>query len=186
MPIENNQFDLTTISDVILHVRYTASPATNLDLGKAAKENLAAQLPASGVSLLVLNHQFGSAWHRFLHPGNDTEQQLVFTLGREQLPFYTQGKTITLTGLDLIVEGPETISFDVKLTTPGAGAVNEAMNPDPIFGGRQHLGKSGFAPNSELIGDWVIQIKKAADGDWKSLQSGDLRNAYLIAGFKSA
>jgi hypothetical protein len=183
MPIENNQFDLSTISDVILHIRYTAAP---LDLGKAARENLTAQLPASGASLLVLNHQFGSAWHRFLHPGNDAEQQLAFTLGREHLPFYAQGKTIALTGLDLIVEGPKTISFDVRLTTPGATTVVEAkMDPKDEFGGRQHLGKKDFAQNAELFGDWVIQVKKADDEDWKSLHPGDLHNTYLIVGFKS-
>jgi hypothetical protein len=181
---ENNQFDLSTISDVILHVRYTSSPTTKEILKQAAKANLAAKLPTEGRSLLVLNQHFGSAWHRFLHPGEGAEQRLAFTLGREHLPFYTQGKTVTLTGLDLIVEGPETISFDVKLTTPGTDAVDELMKPDAIFGDRQHLGKSDFAPNADLIGDWVIQIKKEATDDWKSLQPGDLRNAYFIVGFR--
>jgi hypothetical protein len=188
MPVESNQFDLSTISDVILHVRYTASAATNGNLAKAAKANLATQLPTAGASLLVLNHQFGSAWQRFLHPNEGAEQLLAFTLGREHLPFYAQNPaiTITLTGLDLIVESPETGAFDVKLTTPGATASDEIMDSEDAFGGRQHLGKTSFTPSAHLLGDWVIQIKKAADGDFKSLKPEDIRNAYLVVGFKMA
>jgi Tc toxin complex TcA C-terminal TcB-binding domain/Neuraminidase-like domain len=192
LPIDSNQFDLATISDVILHIRYTAMPGTNGNLRTAAKASLAAKLPTAGVSLLVLNHQFGPAWQRFLHPNEGAEQSLNFTLGPEYLPFYARAAAnisaanISLAAVDLIVESTETGSFTVKLTTPGKPAVEIPMDPKAAFGGHQHLAKTDFTPNTALLGDWVIQIKKTPAGDYKSLQPSDLRNAYLVLGFKTA
>jgi hypothetical protein len=147
---------------------------------------VAAVLPPSGLRLLVLNHEFGSAWHRFLHPDGGTDQTLSFTLGHEHLPFYARGKNITLTKVDLIVESPETGSFAVKLKVPGAAAASdEAMDPDAAYGGRQHLAKAfPNAANAPLLGEWQIQIRKAADTDFRSLEPEDVRNAYLVLGFK--
>jgi len=187
LPRENNQFDLATVSDVVLHVRYTATPSGDANLINAAKNHVAAVLPSAGRRLLVLNHEFGTAWQRFLHPDEGADQTLSFTLGREHLPFYARGKNINLTKVDLIVESPETGSFAVKLKVPGAAAASDgAMNPDPAYGGRQHLAKSGFAANAPLLGDWQIQIKKAADADFKSLEPDDVQNAYLVLGFKTS
>ncbi|WP_042206837.1 Tc toxin subunit A-related protein [Paenibacillus durus] len=188
LPQENNQFDMSTISDVIIHLRYTAKASGNLDLVKAAKDNVAAILPPSGKRLLVLNHEFGTAWQRFLHPVAGAEQVLTFALDREHLPFYARGKSnINLTKIDLFVETKETGSFSAKLKVPGAAAASdETMNPDPAFGGSQHLAKSGFAAGVPLLGEWQLQIKKSADTDFKSLQPGIIRNAYLVVEFKTS
>ncbi|MFM1653413.1 neuraminidase-like domain-containing protein [Brevibacillus sp. B_LB10_24] len=187
LPQENNQFDLSTISDVILHIRYTARASSNQGLIHAAQTNLRTVLPSAGIRLLVLNHEFGTAWQRFLHPDGNSEQILAFTLERMHLPFYARGKTnINLTHVDLLVEGKETGSFDVKLKVPGVSASDETMDPDPSYGERQHLVKSGFASGTPFLGEWRLQIKKVADGDFRSLQPGDIRNAYLVLGFKTS
>ena len=187
LPKENNQFELATVSDVILHVSYTATPSGDVNLITAAKDHVTAVLPSAGLRLLVLNQEFSTAWHRFLHPEGGTDQILSFTLGLEHLPFYARGKNIALTKVDLIVESPETGSFDVKLKVPGAAtASDETLDPKPAYGGRQHLAKSSFAANAPLLGEWQIQIKKAADGDFKSLEPEDVQNAYLVLGFKTS
>jgi peptidoglycan hydrolase-like protein with peptidoglycan-binding domain len=188
LPRENNQFDLATISDVILQVRYTATPSGDVNLISAAKNHVAAVLPSKGLRLLVLNHEFGTAWQRFLYPDEGVDQTLSFTLGREHLPFYARGKkNINLTKVDLIVESPEKGSFAVKLKIPGAAASDELMEPnEATYGGRQHLAKSSFASNAALLGDWQIQIKKSTDGDFKSLNREDVQNAYLVLGFKTS
>jgi hypothetical protein len=116
------------------------------------------------------------------------DQTLSFTLGREHLPFYARGKSnINLTAVDLIVESKETGSFEVKLKVPGAAAPPaEAMDPSATYGGRQHPAKAGFAPTAPLLDAWQIQIKKAGATDYKSLHPDDIRNAYLILGFKTS
>ena len=187
LPQDCNQFDLATVSDVILHVRYTAVASGDTNLIDAAKAHLAAILPTAGTRLIVINQEFGSQWHRFLNADDGAPQVLNITLGREHLPFYARNKTtLALTSLDLVAEGTETGGFAVKLTPPGAmQASDEAMPPDPAFGGRQHLAKSGFTPTAALLGDWKLQIRRDADADFSSLPATAIRNAYFVLGFKA-
>lgn len=186
LPKDNNQFDLATIADVILHVRYTARASGDVNLTTAARNHVAAVLPPAGLRLMVLNQEFSTEWHRFLHPDDGADQTLSFTLGREHLPFYARGKTtINLTKVDLIVESMDAGNFAVKLKIPGAAAASdEALDVDAVYGGRQHLAKGGFAANAPLLGQWQFQIKKAAAANFKLLKPEDVQNAYLVLGFK--
>ena len=106
LPRENNQFDVSTIADVILHVRYMARDSGDTTLTTAARNNLKTVLPTSGVRLFVLNREFASEWGRFLSPGDGNDQVLKLTLGRDHLPFYARdtSKTITLTKVVLIAD----------------------------------------------------------------------------------
>ena len=91
MPPENNQFDFSTISDVILHIQYTARDG-GANLATAAQALLSNTLPTSGVQLLSLKHQFPTEWHRFLNPDSEgADQELKLHLGREHYPFYAKG-----------------------------------------------------------------------------------------------
>jgi hypothetical protein len=187
LPRENNQFDLATVSDVILHVRYTARPSGDINLTQAAKANLAAVLPPRGLRMLVLNQEFGSEWHRFLHPTAGQDQTLSFNLRLEHLPFYARGKAkINLTKVDLIVEGASGANYSVELTSPGGPATVNAMNPDPAYEGRQSMAKGNFSQEALVLGDWQIKIQRAGAADFKSLPDEDLKNAYLILGFKTS
>jgi peptidoglycan hydrolase-like protein with peptidoglycan-binding domain len=187
LPRENNQFDFATISDVILHVRYTSRQSGDQALINAAKVQLATILPSSGLRLFELNQEFSAAWQRFLRPAAGADQLLTFTIGLEHLPFYARGKsTITLTKVDLIADGMEKGNFDVRLKIPGATATNEVMTPAGAFGNRQHLAKTGFAANVPVLGEWQLQIKKAAGTDFKSLGLNDINDAYLVLGFKTS
>ncbi|WP_308636277.1 Tc toxin subunit A-related protein [Paenibacillus silvisoli] len=189
MPQENNRFDMSTVSDVILHIRYQAKASGNLALIQAAKDNAAATLPAEGARLFVLNHEMATAWQRFLHPTEDGgDQTLTIALGQEHLPFYARGKAnINLTKVDLVVESRIVGNFELKLHVPGAAAAFDAlMEPDAAYGNRQHLSKSGFAANAPLLGEWKFQLRKEGAADFKSLKPEDIRNAYLILGFKTS
>ncbi len=187
LPKENNQFDLATIADVIFHVRYTAKAGDD-DLAAAAKTHVAAVLPSQGLRLLALNRELSTEWHRFLHPDGGADQTLSFTLGLEHLPFYARGKThINLTTVDLIVESPETGSFDVALKVPGAATASDgALDPNPAYGNRQHLARSGFPAIAPLLGQWEIKIRKSADETFRSLRPEDIQNAYMVLGFKTS
>lgn len=113
---------------------------------------------------------------------------MLFTLGLEQIPFYARGKTnINLTGVSLIAEGAKGTNYNVELTPPaGPKLDNNALNPDPAYGGRQSMVKGGFAPQAKVLGDWQLKIQRAGAADFKSLPAEDLRNAYLVLGFKTS
>jgi peptidoglycan hydrolase-like protein with peptidoglycan-binding domain len=194
LPRENNQFDLSTVSDVILQIRYIARPSGDTNLTQAAKDNLATILPPLGLRMFVLNQEFSGEWYRFLHPQEGKDQVLMFTLGTEHLPFYARGKKNTnLTEVNLIVDGAVKaddgtgVDYNVELTPPGGPAVPDIpMKPDSDYGGRQSLEKDGFAQQARVLGDWKFRVQRTGAADFKSLQPDDLKNAYLVLGFKTS
>lgn len=90
MPRENNQFDFETITDVIMHLRYTAreggeafKKAVNTDLEDIFKNT---------VLLVNLRQEFSTEWYRFLHD-EQGEQSLIADL-KTRLPFIARDKTV--------------------------------------------------------------------------------------------
>jgi len=186
LPKEYNQFDFNTISDVILHIRYTAKDGSQ-GLYDQSIANLAAILPKSGTLILALNRDFSGEWHRFLYPGADVDQELDLTLKLEHLPFYMRNKNVSLTTLDLMVESSYAGSFNVKLQLPAATSFTDKdMSADTTFGGifSMHMDITGKVP---VLGDWRIKLKKDSDTDtltsFRKLSPDDVKNAYLILGF---
>lgn len=100
LPSDFRQFDYATISDVALHIRYTAREG-GAPLRTAATENLAelvADTGSTGLGLLLsLRHDFPGDWAAFLAGAGD----FTATLRREHFPYLTQGETITIAGFDI-------------------------------------------------------------------------------------
>lgn len=186
LPKENNQFDFATISDVILHIRYTAKVG-DTNLFNAASSNLESALPANGVSILALNHELSTEWHKFLHPGDNKDQELVFTLEKKHLPFYARNKDpnkIKLSNLDLIMESTHSGNFDVRLQVPGMDSPTDGVTSiDPEFGQLHHLEKEYTPPLKPILGDWKILLKKDSEDSFQKLSSDDIHNAYLVFSF---
>ncbi|MBE3200237.1 MULTISPECIES: Tc toxin subunit A-related protein [Parafrankia] len=187
LPPEDNTFDLATISDVVLSVRYTAL-AGSTALATTARTNRAAVVPVNGVRLIVLDQELPREWQRFLSPGTDTDQVLTFTLDRRYLPFVFRSATnLRLTRLDLIVESEVTGPFEVQLMVPGgAGASTETLAPDLAMRGAHHLVKTAFNPPTSPLGTWTMKIRRSGAPDFRSLSPDDLREAYLVVGFTSS
>lgn len=190
---EHNLFDLASVSDVVLHVRYMARPGEDTNLTQAAKDHLDAVLPTQGLRMFTLNHDFSSAWYRFVHAPQDEDQALVFMLGLEHLPFYARGKkNIHLASVQLIVEGAQAddgtgLDYSVELTPPGGPALPDLpLVPDPVYGGRQSLAKTGFAAQALVVGEWRLKIQREGAADFQSLLPDELRNAYLVLGFTTS
>ena len=192
LPQANNQFDLASISDVVMHVRYTARSG-GPSLAQAATTHLNTILPQNGIRMLALNQEFGTEWHRFLHPETGQDQVLEIELDRRHLPFYARGrKTVILAAVDLIVEGARNtdgtgVKYLVELTSPdGTVTPNLALDPSGTFGDHQHVGKNDFASDATLLGKWKLRIQRLGATDFKSLPTTDFRNAFLVFGFRTA
>ena len=97
LPKDYPAFDHATISDVILHVRYTARQGVDGTKVKTALADLFLQASQSNLALLFsLRHDFPTEWSAFVNgTGNFTA-----TIRKEYFPYITQGKTINITGLD--------------------------------------------------------------------------------------
>jgi hypothetical protein len=89
-------FDYDTISDVMLHIRYTAREGGAL-LGRSALESLKMLVEESRapgpVRLFSVRHEFPTEWSRFRNqPPAAGERRLTFTLRPEHYPFWIHGR----------------------------------------------------------------------------------------------
>ncbi|WAI00932.1 Tc toxin subunit A-related protein [Methanogenium organophilum] len=188
LPKENNQFDFSTISDVILHIRYTAEAGDN-NLVNAAKANIELVLPNAGFLFIILNHEFGNEWYRFIHPSEEPDQELVFTLENKHLPFYARNKISKLNKVDLIVESTHEDIYSFKLQLPGTiTSTLEQMVVDQIDKGVHHFEKSDIPQGTPVLGkwkffDWKIQLKEEYEHPVRKLKSDDIKNAYMIINY---
>jgi hypothetical protein len=101
------QFDYNTISDVILHLRYTARGGGGL-LRKEAVKNVATTIEAAqaagSVRLFSVRHEFPTEWAKFQGqtPGADQRSELALTLREEHYPFWSQGRLNSVLREDLL------------------------------------------------------------------------------------
>jgi hypothetical protein len=117
-------FDYDTITDVILHIHYTARDGGQL-LRDAASSNLQAQIEsgtATGSSrLLSIRHEFPSEWHRFTAtdagPGTETRPRagLTLNLRREHYPYFAGAGPSALAGVQLIARPKDSFVGDVSV-----------------------------------------------------------------------
>lgn len=191
LPVENNQFDLASVSDVILHLRYTARASGETSFENAARDNLKVKLPASGLGLFSLTHDFATEWHRFLHPLAGEDQVLRFTVRREHLPFFMRNKAgLTLNRINMLVEGKSGVSYTLELTPPMSQTVQGDLKAGlPSYGERQVFLHEGFTiqppalGEPQVLGEWQVKIQKQGAPDFRSLSDEEFSNAYLVAAY---
>ena len=103
--VELAQFDFNTISDVILHLRYTARDGGDLLKNSAIDalmKNLDAMMKLAEDSggfyrLFSLRHDFPTEWAAFVNGTGD----FTATIRKDYFPYFTQGKQINIESLDL-------------------------------------------------------------------------------------
>ena len=117
LPAVLRAFDYGTISDVILHIRYTARDAGD-PLAAAATKELIAMLDAAGESrqsvMFALKYDYPSEWSAFVNGAGD----FAAAVTRQMFPYAVQSaRTLTIDGLTLYADGG---SGAVVSVTPAA------------------------------------------------------------------
>jgi Tc toxin complex TcA C-terminal TcB-binding domain len=119
-------FDYSTISDLIIHFRYTARHAGD-PLRAAAKGNVKelmslADGPGS-VRLFSVRHEFPNEWAKFLGqtPAANQRYELAITLAPEHYPFWSQGRLSKVDAVSLLAR-----------PTNGAGSINVFETVDDV------------------------------------------------------
>jgi hypothetical protein len=130
LPADIRQFDYNTISDVILHLRYTARDGGDL-LSKGAVEHQkalikGAQAPGS-VRLFSVRHEFPTEWAKFQGetPAANERHELKFVLRPEHYPFWAQGWLNGVTRVDVLARStqiPCPPSLDIFVAAEKANA----------------------------------------------------------------
>ncbi len=120
------QFDYDTISDVVLHVRYTARDGGDV-LRKAALGAIQQEVKEANsfeglTRLLSVRHEFPTAWAKFQNQvTEDSHFDLAINLRREHYPLWAQ-KLNSVARLTIFVKGNKDLqlgsSIDLEITPP--------------------------------------------------------------------
>jgi hypothetical protein len=100
LPRDYPAFDYATISDVVLHVRYTARQGVDPTKVTAALDDLLAAPGPAGLALMFsVRQDFPTEWAAF----SNGAAAFTVTIPRSYFPYFAQGEatTITITGMEL-------------------------------------------------------------------------------------
>lgn len=98
LPADYRAFDYATISDVILHIRYTARQGVDPTKVKGALEELLQEASQSNLALLFsLRHDFSTEWAAFVNGAANFTAKIE----KDYFPYFTQGKPVTINSLEL-------------------------------------------------------------------------------------
>ena len=101
LPIDFKQFDYNTISDVILHLRYTAREGGAQLKSKAVDQivKIVGDANAPGLARsFSLKHDFPTEWHRF---SSSTTEDLKIFIKKNHFPYIAQGFEINISKIGL-------------------------------------------------------------------------------------
>jgi hypothetical protein len=172
LPKDFRQFDYDTISDVVLHIRYTSREG-GVALQKAAlnslKKLLEAEVAKPQTRLFSLRHEFPSEWHRLQSlADNNGDHKQAFSLNKQRFPFMFQGnkRQITVSRVELFgaPKGAEVPALKLTLTDPEGQAV--PLQAAAVIGLLAHSSADTDLEVKSLgndgnEADWTIQVKKA-------------------------
>lgn len=195
LPAATNEIDLTTVSDVVIHLYYTA-----LDGGdtfkQAVQDDNAQNAPTSGMKLFSALSDFSAPaptdtleypltpWQSFLAaPPANTDQTLVLNLTPSRFPKWTRGKSITVTGLTVLAVSWNGGSFVLE---PQAPLPNADVALNPVAGVTEPNVASGtVAVANASLGKWTFKLRTAAAADFRSITKDDIGDVLLLVSFQA-
>ena len=148
------QFDYETISDVILHIRYTAREGGQL-LRNAAVEHvgdLIAESQAAGsVRLFSVPHEFPGEWARFRTQAAVLNQRvpIELELRNEHYPYWSRGRLNTVKRVDVLARAsadPPPNSLEMADAAGDGGAVKKDQLVKDVAMGNLFIGRLNNVP----------------------------------------
>jgi hypothetical protein len=172
LPTRFRSFDYETISDAILHIRYTARDGGKTLIDDAEQRVAAALAAGSRMHLVSARSDFPDAWASFLTPPQtQTDQILRLDLNKRLLPFPWQGSQIGVQGYEIFLVIEDAASYaagdDVKLDVhpPDTSSTTVLLSSNPAeFGGLPH-GSVSFGGGTKSLGEWQITFQESANAD---------------------
>ena len=202
---EFRQFDYTSISDVILHVNYTARESGGLFRQKAVdylKDFMANTADLSNqpfLRMISMKHEFSTQWHRFLTPSTESsEQVLVFTLGKERFPFFTHDRTIDIMKLDMFARCSQSGDYHLVMSyTDSLDIVTVSsqisMPENPSYGGLNkatiNTGDAGLTlDEADITKEMTLKLKHNSETVYTELTTSpdEVEDIYMVIHYRLA
>ncbi|WP_437722034.1 neuraminidase-like domain-containing protein [Sorangium sp. So ce861] len=208
LPAANNRFDIGAVSDVILHIRYTAR--SSVTLADAAKAHYDEHPPVRR-RLFSLRSELPAEWARFMAAPSDDNvaQQLSIPLTPEMFPYVPAKQKIALTSYTLYARwngkkpywkhGANQGRLEVTMVRPGAAQPDTPTlmeYPDSsrdrdtgasvstsLQNGEQDLGTWTLSASRDQVGEIVSDLRTE-----NHRLNDTLQDIYLLCeyGFASA
>ncbi|MGA9141405.1 MAG: neuraminidase-like domain-containing protein [Methanocella sp.] len=198
------QFDYGTISDVVLHLQYTARDGgdelrTNVKSAVQAglKEIALAESRKGLYRLISARHEYGTSWQKFLNPASGP-QVLTLEISPDRFPFFTYGLGIRITGIDFIARLSDPGDYTLLVTLPGGTAAQPpiTMSPDSVLAGLHSFAfrkdsepslnpvslGSTSVPGANLT--WTLELRKADVTGFNSLAATEIEDLLLVVQYE--
>jgi hypothetical protein len=106
LPRENNYFDMDSLTDFVVHVRYTSREGGEA-LRRGAREACECDLPGAGWTLFDIPHDFADAWELFHRRDRPERRERTLELGfnRSMFPFVPDGGRLFVRDLVVLFDG---------------------------------------------------------------------------------
>lgn len=194
-------FDYSTITDVVIHLRYTARD------GGAAFSALVDQSVHSQLNAFALaesrkglfryfsaRREFGSSWAKFFNPGPGNDQVLSIDMPPERFPFYTNGLDVKVRGIDVLARTADSGDYTLVITPPGGSAQTVTISADSSLNGLHHWSNQALAPKPDLgrapspstgtPPTWQFKLQKSGAADFQSVLPADLLDFDLVIAYE--
>lgn len=184
----NNQIDVAAVSDVLLHVLYTALDG-GPDFGSKAAAWAATQ-PQFATKLFSAANDFSAPsptvaspypvmpWQALLAtPSGGVDQVLTLSINSTKFPIWTRGKKITVTGMNVYAVSWTGGSFQLQPQAPlptANVAVNSPGLPNLLANGTVALPAGGVSPAT-----WSFKLQVWGARNFQSLTSSQIADLIL-------
>jgi receptor-binding and translocation channel-forming TcA subunit of Tc toxin/ABC toxin-like protein/neuraminidase-like protein len=189
------QFDYSTISDVVLHVKYTAREDAGLFKNNAVthlRDYFEEEDQIRSIRMFDLRQEFPAQWHRFLHPANAADGNVFeFEMSSDLFPLKDAGKTLKINTIWLVARAANSGTYTITMTPPLPEPPPDEVNvlnlaPSDAYG-RMHI-----AINEDVAGlgvtvepddppaAWRLRMRRPGGDDLGTIASGEMEVSDLV------
>jgi hypothetical protein len=148
LPKSFSSMDRSSISNIVLHLRFTARQAGD-NLAKQADIELGAQLQDAASSNLALmfslRHDFPTEWTAF----TTGDQNLTLALRKDYFPFFVQSRNVAVDAVNLATKRNDKLDRRAALTAATDGATLTALSNG--LNGEDASATLTLAPDAQIL-----------------------------------
>jgi Tc toxin complex TcA C-terminal TcB-binding domain/Neuraminidase-like domain/Salmonella virulence plasmid 28.1kDa A protein len=193
----NNEVDLSTVGDVVLHVYYTALDG-GAALQTAVQANNAANFPTSPIiKVFSAQNDFVAPptsgadpkpvapWQGFLFPATaGADQMLTLPISASKFPAWTRGKIITVTSVTVIAIAWPSGTF---VLVPQAPLPTAPITMTPVPGTTvPTVVAASIATPGTIPATWSFKIQKQGASDFISLTPDTIGDVLLLLSYTAS
>ncbi|HEU4854668.1 MAG TPA: neuraminidase-like domain-containing protein [Nitrosospira sp.] len=182
------QFDYGTISDAILHIKFTAREDAGPFKDAAVshlRDYFQVDQTTPSLRMFDLRQEFPTEWHRFLHPV-DPASGNVFELkmSPERFRIFDQEKTLAVNTMLLLARCTKDGNYTVSITPPLPETETLTLAPVADYGGLHFNQKDvaiEIAPTTPPV-TWLLKMTNPS-GENLEIDPAEVEDLLLIVGY---